>query len=232
MSTVHIGPVDVDRSLADLLAEHPAAARVFESHGLDYCCNGHRSLGEASEVAGVDPLVIATELAGIDDGRLDEADGLGSVALVEHIVSTHHAYLHEELPLLETLAAKVRDVHGSRHPELERVAELVGEIRADLEPHLAREELVLFPAIKAMADGQTTFSFGSVANPVKAMMVEHDRAGDLLRRLRTVSGDYAIPDDACTSYRLLYERLAGLESDTHRHIHLENNVLFPMVLAA
>ena len=187
-------------------------------------------LRRASASAGVDPRSIAAELAEISDDPGDDVGGLGPVALVDHILATHHAYLHEELPLLDALAAKVWGVHGSRHPELERVAELVVEIRAELEPHLAKEEQVLFPAIKAMADGRDEFAFGSVANPIRVLMLEHDRAGDLLRQLRMASGDFRVPDDGCASYRQLYERLETLELDTHRHIHLENNVLFPAVL--
>lgn len=230
MSTASIWSVDVDRSLGDLVAERPSAARVLERHGMDYCCNGHRSLAEASESAGIDLRAVAAELAAIVDDPGDDVGGLGPVALVDHILATHHAYLHEELPLLDALAAKVWGVHGSRHAELERVADLVGEIRAELEPHLAKEEQVLFPAIKAMVDGQNDFALGSVANPIRVLMLEHDRAGDLLRQLRAVSDGYRVPDDGCASYRLLYERLESLESDTHRHIHLENNVLFPAVL--
>ena len=232
MSTENVGSVDVHRSLGDLVAERPSTARVLERHGLDYCCNGHRSLAEASASAGVDPLAIAAELAELADDPGDDVGGLGPAELAEHILATHHAYLHEELPLLDALAEKVRGVHGSRHAELDRVAELVAETRAELEPHLAKEERVLFPAIKELADGRHEFAFGSVANPIRVMMLEHDRAGDLLRRLRAASDDYRVPDDACASYRQLYERLETLESDTHRHIHLENNVLFPAVLGA
>ncbi len=232
MSTANVGSVDVHRSLGDLVAERPSTARVLERHGLDYCCNGHRSLAEASASAGVDPLTIAAELAELADDPGDDVDGLGPAELAEHILATHHVYLHEELPLLDALAAKVWGVHGGRHAELERVAALVAEIRAELEPHLAKEEQILFPAIKAMAERQDEFAFGSVANPIRVMMLEHDRAGDLLRQLRAASEDYRVPDDGCASYRLLYERLETLESDTHRHIHLENNVLFPAVLGA
>lgn len=129
------------------------------------------------------------------------------------------------------LADKVRDGHGSRHPELERVAALVTQIRGDLEPHLAKEEKVLFPAIHDWADGQRSFSFGPLSNPVRMMMLEHDRVGELLEELRAVTSGYAPPADGCTSYHALYARLEHLESDTHRHVHLENNVLFPAVTA-
>ena len=231
MSTIDVPPVDVRRSLGDLVAERPARARVLERVGLDYCCHGQRSLTEAGEAAGLDVPALARELAEVDDDTDAEVDRLDPVGLVDHILQTHHAYLHQELPLLVALADKVRDVHGERHPELAAVAQIVQEIRRDLEPHLAKEENVLFPAIRDLADGATEFSFGAMADPIRVMFAEHDQAGELLARLRQAAGDYLVPADGCTSYQLLYQRLEQLESDTHRHIHLENNVLFPAVVA-
>jgi regulator of cell morphogenesis and NO signaling len=219
----------LDRTLGELVAERPARARVLERLGIDYCCHGHRSLGEAAVEAGLDPAAVVTELDEVVDASGADVDRLEPVALVAHILDTHHRYLHEELPLLVALAEKVRDVHGSRHPELARVAELVTEIRDDLEPHLAKEEQVLFPAIQEWADGQRSFPFGTLSNPVRMLMLEHDRAGELLEALRAETGGYQAPADGCASYVSLYERLAHLELDTHRHVHLENNVLFPAV---
>jgi regulator of cell morphogenesis and NO signaling len=121
-------------------------------------------------------------------------------------------------------------VHGGRHPELSSVRALVREIRADLEPHLQKEERILLPAIHDLARGPRAFPFGSVANPVQMMLLEHDRAGELLAALRAATGGYAVPADACASYRSLYERLEVLETDTHLHIHKENHTLFPAAL--
>jgi regulator of cell morphogenesis and NO signaling len=199
--------------------------------GIDYCCHGQRTLVDASDAAGLDPQEVAAEIEAVLDDTDADVDRLEPVALVDHILATHHRYLHEELPLLVALADKVRDVHGSRHPELERVAALVREIRDDLEPHLGKEERVLFPAIRDWADGQRSFPFGTLSNPVRMMMLEHDRAGELLEQLRAATSGYTPPADGCTSYRTLYARLEHLESDTHRHVHLENNVLFPAVTA-
>lgn len=229
MTTIDASHGSLDRALGDLVAERPARARVFERLGIDYCCHGHRSLLDASTEAGLDPVTVATELEAVADGTDAEVDSLDPLALIDHIVDTHHRYLHEELPLLVALAEKVRDVHGSRHPELLQVAALVTEIRDDLVPHLAKEEQVLFPAIKEWADGQRSFPFGTLTNPVRMMMIEHDRAGELLEQLRAATEGYRPPDDGCASYQTLYGRLEHLELDTHRHVHLENNVLFPAV---
>ena len=230
MSATHVPTIDIERTLGDLVAERPARARVLERAGIDYCCHGQRPLREAAVDAGLDPDAVAAALAVVTDTVGVEVDQLEPVALVDHIVDTHHAYLHEELPLIDALAAKVRDVHGERHPELVEVARLVREIRVDLEPHLAKEEEVLFPAIREAATGRSEFPFGVIANPVRVLMSEHDQAGELLVELRLAAGDYAVPDDGCASYSLLYDRLAHLEADTHRHIHLENNVLVPAVV--
>ena len=220
----------LDSSLGNLVVENPAAARVLERFGLDYCCHGDRTLGDACAAAGLDAGTVAAELGAAPSVGTPRWSTLDAPALARDIVDTHHRYLHEELPLLDALAAKVLSVHGERHPELGEVRRLVAALRADLEPHLAKEERILFPAIEALAAGRTEFAFGTVANPIRMMSSEHDRAGDLLAALRRVTGDYAVPPDGCASYRSLYERLAALEADTHLHIHKENNVLFPAAL--
>jgi regulator of cell morphogenesis and NO signaling len=219
-----------DRSLGDLVTANSAAARVFERHGLDYCCNGGRALGAACASAGIDASVVTADLDALETTDDTAWATLDPPALAEHIVTTHHRYLWEELPLLDALAAKVEAAHGTRHPELAKIRRLVADLRADLEPHLLKEERVLFPAIAALAEGQTEFPFGSVAQPIHMMVIEHDRAGELLALLRVATRDYLVPDDGCASYRSLYERLAALELDTHVHIHKENHVLFPAAL--
>ena len=228
MSTLAIDP---DRKLGELVAERPARARVLERAGIDYCCHGRRTLEEACRSADVDLDQVVTELDAVAETAGAEVDQLPPVALIEHIVATHHRYLDEELPLLVALATKVRDVHGERHPELAEVARLVEAATDDLVPHLAKEERVLFPAIGLMVEGQRDFPFGVIGNPIHMMLTEHEVVGALLGELRAVTGDYAVPDDGCASYRSLYARLEELETDTFRHIHLENNVLFPAVAA-
>ncbi|MEZ5322281.1 MAG: iron-sulfur cluster repair di-iron protein [Microthrixaceae bacterium] len=202
---------------------------VFDRLGLDYCCHGTRSIVEASKAAGLDPDLVTSELAVLDAGDTEWAT-LDPAALAEHIVEQHHRYLHEELPLLDALAAKVLSVHGERHPELAEVRRLVAALREDLDPHLMKEERILFPAIAALAAGQTEFPFGSIANPIRMMTLEHDGAGELLESLRSATGDYTAPADACASYQSLYQRLADIEADTHLHVHKENHVLFPAAL--
>ncbi len=226
-----MNPAVWSRTLGDLVAEVPARAAVFDRLGLDYCCHGQRLLSDACADAGLDAAAVADQIDVVRRPAGGDSHLTGDpVAMVEDIVATHHRYLRYELPELEQLAEKVDGVHGDRHPELAHVRELVTAIRAELEPHLDKEEKVLFPAIRRLVDGQRDFPFGTVQNPIRVMGVEHERAGELLAALRAVSDGYTPPADGCASYRALYARLADLEADTHLHIHKENNVLFPLVV--
>lgn len=221
-------------TLGDVVTAHPSLARELERGGLDYCCGGQESIGDACLEHGLDPAVV---IAGLNAARVqgDAAPwaSMGPAALVDHVVTTHHRYLWDELPRLTALGEKVVSVHGGRHPELSEVAAALAELRADLEPHLMKEERVLFPAISELASAERapTFPFGTITNPISVMLREHDAAGDILARLRAASHGYHVPDDGCASYRAWYTGLAEVESDTHLHIHIENNLLFPAVVA-
>ena len=157
---------------------------------------------------------------------------MGVSELVDHVVVTHHEYLWSELPRLGDLMDKVIAAHSERHPELADIAGCFSAIRAELEPHLSEEERVLFPAIVDLdaAPLSPTFGFGSIGTPISAMLHDHHELGGLFRRLRELCVDYTPPADACASYTALFAGFAELESDTHLHIHKENNVLFPRVV--
>ena len=227
--------LDTNSTLADLVTARPGLAPRLDQLGLDYCCGGQRRLDDAVAAAGLDLTDVVTLLESVNADPNDEDwSAIGPAELVDHLEVTHHAYLHDALPRLGALVDKVTAVHGQRHPELAEVQSLFGELRADLEPHLVREERVLFPMVRELVAATTAPSFhcGSLANPIRVMLADHDTAGDLLARLRSTTGDYAVPDDGCASYQALYAGLAELEADTHLHVHKENNLLFPAVLDA
>jgi len=226
--------IEPTSTLADLVTAHPSLARELERRGLDYCCRGARTLAQACATLELDADVVVRELVAASDRQPVEAwTTMDAVQLVGHIEATHHRYLWDALPRPPALLDTVRGVRGGRHPELHEVARGLDELRADLEPHLRKEERVLFPMIRELvtAAAPPAFTCGSIRNPISVMLTEHDHAGELLAELRSATGDYAVPEDGCASYRSLYERLEALELDTHLHIHKENHALFPAAIA-
>ena len=229
------------KTVGEIAVEIPNATREFEKLGIDYCCGGNRTLGEACAEAkiSVDEALDRLQKSMTAAPPSTEQDWQNQLLadLIEHITSTHHVVVREECPRIEALAAKVVSVHGKNHPELLQVQELFAALAEELRVHLMKEEQVFFPYVSRMEESVLSGEpappamFGTVVNPVRMMMQEHDGAGDVLRSLRTVTKDYMLPADACISYRTLYQALQGFEADLHQHIHLENNILFPRAVA-
>jgi regulator of cell morphogenesis and NO signaling len=229
--------IDASTRIGDLAATIPGAARLFEEYRLEYCCKGARSLREACEARGaplpevLEKLESAALGPSTDDGPPPDTMPLRD--LIARILAKHHTFTRTELDRLGPLLAKVVAVHGNAHPELAQIRAVFAAIDEDLRPHLAKEEIILFPFIEELEDAARTRRrpppppFGTVDNPVRMMMMEHDRVGDLLLEMRRLTSDYALPAGACASYGALYRGLEALERDLHEHIHLESNVLFP-----
>jgi regulator of cell morphogenesis and NO signaling len=228
-----------DRTIGEIAVEMPLAIRVFEAWKIDYCCGGMRSLADACAEAGrsVDEFAMALDsMATVPADAARDWSGKNLSTIASGIVTTFHACTREELMTLEPLADKVLSVHGERRSELAEVRTLLGELKGDMLPHMLKEEQVLFPYVTQLEeanaghrDAPTPF-FGTVKNPVRKMMEEHDRVGELLARLRVITDGYQPPESACFSYRELYRRFAEFETLTHEHIHIENNLYFPRAI--
>jgi regulator of cell morphogenesis and NO signaling len=217
-------------TIAEIASSVPSSVRVFQRHGVDFCCGGKRPIGLVCQEQGLSLPEITREIEASTgqpaENRDWAAESLG--ALIEHILSAYHAPLRDELPRLEAMAAKVSTVHGGSAPYLARVNAIVGELGQELRSHMHKEEVILFPAVEAVESG------GMVPMPLSApigvMEDEHDHAGALLAELREITGGYEVPDWGCGTFRALYHGLSELESAMHVHIHLENNLLFPQAL--
>jgi len=234
--------VTTEKTVRELALENPAATRVFEKLGIDYCCGGNRSLEEACRTAhlNTDQVLDSLEMAEPSAHVVQVAHNWQTEALadlVAHIKNTHHKYTREEIARLGPLFDKVCAVHGKNHPELLRIRGIFQGLAQELTTHLMKEEMVLFPYIVRMEESVIQNEpvlpppFGSVQNPVSMMEHEHDSAGNALRAMREASNSYSAPADACVSYQTLYQAIADFEADLHQHIHLENNVLFPRAIA-
>lgn len=232
--------ITTNTTVRDVATELPQSTRLFEKLRIDYCCGGNRPLAEACATAGIDVdnvMEMLTEVtqSSKDDNALD-FQNTSLPELITHILDTHHVFTKSEMDRLQVLADKVLNAHGGNHPELVHLDELLTRLCADLKPHMFKEEQVLFPYIVALSDATDEHRpapfapFGTVNNPIRMMMREHDTAGEILRELRTLTADYKVPPDACISYQTLYQALENFEKDLHQHIHLENNILFPKSL--
>lgn len=227
-------------TLADLAATSLNAIRILEKYGLDYCCGGKQEFEQACLNKGLEPLAIMREIesAGATGAATRDWQAAPLGELVDHIVSTHHEYLKMDLPALSNRLEKVVSVHGARDPEvLPRLAQVFTALRSELEAHLYREEMILFPVIRqyGLAELQgrpmPRVPFGSIANPIAMMEREHEGAGDALGEIQKLTGDFQLPPYACSTVRALFAGLQVLQADLHVHIHLENNILFPRAIA-
>ncbi|MBS2037033.1 iron-sulfur cluster repair di-iron protein [bacterium] len=215
--------------VGQLVAEMPAAARIFERLGIDYCCGGRQSLSAACQTRGLEVEELLRELGDALRGSPHpDVTQLSLSQLADHIVSLHHGYLKETLPLLTRQVERVALVHGSRRPELLEVRKIFQEFVLEMTCHMEKEEQVLFPIISALEAGGSGHALGRI---IEAMEAEHDSAGQALDCMRLLTDGYAIPEGACTTYRAVLQGLAELEEATHIHVHAENHILFPRALA-
>lgn len=222
-------------SVGAIVAQRPARACVLEQLGIDYCCGGKVSLEEACLKKKLDVEEVLEKLRDVED-KNDERDWNKAdlQELVDHIITDYHQPLRQELIRIKQLAEKVARVHGDTHPEMIEVLNVFDQFKAKLELHMQKEEMVLFPGIKAMEATGTPQIFGcggGIEHPIEVMTLEHDEAGEALCTIRRLTNDFAPPADACGTFKVLLYSLAQIESEMHQHVHKENNILFPRALA-
>jgi regulator of cell morphogenesis and NO signaling len=227
-------PVTASSTVAELVLERPARARLFERLGLDYCCGGRRPLEEACRRRGLDVETVVAALEAVDEtaaaaGAADWSHA-GADELVAHIVDDHHDRLREELPRISALLDKVVRAHGQERPELVELAQVFATLRGELEQHTDAEEQVLFPACRALAGG--TRPETGIAAEIARLEREHAHAGELLEQMASLTGGFDAAGARCNTHRATLDALRELTADLHEHIHEENNILFPQVLGA
>ena len=233
--------INTTKSVAEHAIEHPSSKRVFEKLKIDYCCGGKISLEEACAKNEVSVSEL-TELLEAEERRFANAESepdhsaMSLASLADHIVRKHHVFTRDEDARIAALLEKVCKVHGAHNPKLYEIEMIFGTLRLELENHMLKEERMLFPYISLM-ESSLAFGlsappapFGTTRNPVRVMTREHEAAGEQLRQIRELSDDFQPPEWACATYRALLESLEGLEKDLFRHIHLENNILFPKAI--
>ncbi len=225
-----------NKTIGSFVAEDFRTAAVFSRYRIDFCCKGNRTVIEVCEKQNIDADVLLENVL-----QVVQSENNGSIdfnswpldLLADYIEKTHHRYVEEKTNVLLPFLDKLCKVHGANHPELFKINELFIGCAGELSQHMKKEELVLFPFVKRMvktkeSDGILSQpSFGTVSNPIAMMMHEHDNEGERFREIAALTDNYTPPADACTTYRVTFAMLKEFEADLHKHIHLENNILFP-----
>lgn len=237
--------INTNATVRDIVVKHPEIRMVLELYGIDYCCGGGKTLASAAAEAGASLQEVSEAMSQAISTNATTKQGdeynwatASLIKLTDHVESKHHTYMKKVLPRLGDLFVKVLKAHGKAHSKmLLPLQAAFSELRNEIEPHLMKEEQILFPFIRKMdasvaATGQVPqIHCGSVQNPIQQMEAEHESAGAALARMRSVTDNYTLPDDACMTFAALFETLQEMEADLHEHIHLENNILFPRAVA-
>lgn len=226
------------KTVAQMVTEDFRTAEVFKKFGIDFCCGGKQKIEDVCRKKGIDPADLEKALR----EKLEKSDASAQNFnewkldfLADYIVNVHHKYVADNIPLLREFTAKVARVHGEAHSEVVEIARLFEAVASELEQHMMKEENILFPYIKELARAEssgpiTSPPFGTVGNPIRMMEMEHENAGNILKKIGELSNGFTPPPDACNTYRVSYLKLREFEMDLHQHIHLENNILFPKAI--
>lgn len=222
-------------TIGEIVAEDYRTAAVFEKYGIDFCCGGQVPLSNACQAKGLDVEAVQQEIKTAKSEPLQRNRNYATWELsflADYIVNTHHAYLNEEMGAIASYAHKIAGVHGSNHPEVIKIATIFDKITSDMAGHLREEEEVLFPAIKRVETvrkkgaAPASRDFEIIKNSLGKLVHEHDEIGDAVHGIRHLANDYAIPEDVCNTFAVTYKKLKEFEDDLHKHVHLENNILF------
>lgn len=228
-----------DTIVGDLVAKDYRTATVFKQNGIDFCCNGNRTLEEVCKQKEMSVTNIIGELTQASQQTSATQTDFNSWPLdllADYIEKKHHRYVEEKIQEIKPYLDKICKVHGDHHPELYEINQLFNDSAGELAMHMKKEELILFPAVRRMVKSQMQKTtpekpqFGSINNPIQMMMHEHNNEGERFRQIEALSNKYNPPQDACNTYRVTFAMLKEFEEDLHLHIHLENNILFPKSL--
>jgi regulator of cell morphogenesis and NO signaling len=228
-----------NKTIGAFVAEDFRTAAVFSKYKIDFCCKGNRTIDEVCDKQEIDPKVLLKKIQqalSADDRNTIDFNSWPLDLLADYIEKTHHRYVEEKTTIIMQFLNKLYSVHGGNHPELFKINTLFSECAGELAQHMKKEELILFPFVKKMVNTKETEgalaqpAFGTVSNPIAMMMHEHDTEGERFREIASLTNDYTVPADGCTTYRVTFAMLKEFEENLHTHIHLENNILFPKAM--
>ena len=232
--------INENQIIGELVAQDYRTASVFKKYGIDFCCQGNRTIQDATESKHIEVDRVLNDLNDVSKEQGNGATDYNSWPLdllADYIEKKHHRYVETKILEIKPFLDKICNVHGGRHPELFEIQQQFNTSAGELAAHMKKEEFILFPFVRKMEKAKQEGSkvsapqFGTVENPVQMMMHEHATEGDRFSKIEGLSNHYTPPDDACNTYRVTYALLKEFEQDLHLHIHLENNILFPKAIA-
>ncbi len=241
MNTQSVNPANdfANLKVRDLVVQNFHAAELFEKLGIDFCCKGNKNLKEALTEKQIPEKIFIEELNKVNYSSAGETERYSEWDLnflAQYIVNNHHGYVRNAVPQISAHLQKVFNAHGEKYPYIKEVQNEFAAIAEELMSHMMKEERVLFPLIKYLVDSKNfnekpkNGGYGTIQNPINQMEREHVSAGNSLQKIRELTSDFNLPQDACTTFRLTYQELEEFEADLHKHIHLENNILFPRAI--
>jgi len=228
-----------NKTIGEFVAQDFRTAAIFSKHKIDFCCKGYKTIYEVCKKKGINSTSLEMDLATILSSKNDTDINFKSWPanlLIDYILETHHRYIDEKTPTLVFFLDKLCKVHGERHPELFEIKTLFTISSTDLIMHMKKEEIILFPFIKtietAILSNKTIDKpyFGGIENPITMLREEHESEGSIFSKIALLTNDFNPPVDACNTFKVTYSMLLEFQQDLHKHIHLENNILFPMAI--
>ena len=241
MNTITMKPIkDFSKiKVKDVVTENFHAAELFEKLGIDFCCNGNRPLNVALEEKQISEIKFIEELSKVNQSVSSDTQRYAEWDLnflIQYIVNNHHAYVKSAIPEITAHLQKVYNAHVEKHPYIAEVQNTFALVAEEMINHMMKEERILFPIVKYLTESQKfkekpkTGGFGTIKNPIRQMEAEHVSAGGAMEKIRALTNNYSLPEDACTTFQVTYKELDEFERDLHKHVHLENNILFPRVI--
>lgn len=228
-----------EQTVGEIVADDYRAAGVFKKYGLDFCCGGGRSLVDACERKGLDAKTLLKEIEEIiqENDNQQNYNNWSPSFLIDYIINNHHHFVRTKLPEIKAYAQKVAKVHGKTYPVLNEMLGTFLVLKDEMLSHLDAEERILFPYVKKLCKAKEKgtkptkeLQSGTAAHAIEMMEGEHEEAGALMASLEEMSNGFNPPEDACTTFRVYFKNLKGFQEDLHKHVHLENNILFPKAL--
>lgn len=222
----------INQPLKNIALENHKAIPVLEKYSLDFCCKGGKTLEQActEKHLVLNDVVQEINATLANTAKKDLFNNMSAEQLISYILIHHHVYVKTNIPVIFNHIQKVATKHGDRFPYVQEVLRLFQEVSSELIDHMEKEEKILFPSIKAMFSEVGKGQDWNVEAPIQVMEMEHEKAGNLLFKIREITNFYTAPETACTTHRIMLDELKAFEEDLHQHVHLENNILFPMTM--